>query len=159
VELTHLDEESGKACMVNVAHKTPTERKARARAIVHMQLETLEKIRSNVLKKGDALGVARIAGIMAAKRTHDLIPLCHPIGLAHVGVDFEFGTDAESITVVASAATTAQTGVEMEALTAVTIAALTIYDMVKAVDRSVSIESVRLLDKSGGHRGDYHWTE
>jgi cyclic pyranopterin monophosphate synthase len=145
--------------MVDVSLKVSTRREARAAAVVRMKPETLALIRNNALKKGDALGVARIAGIMAAKRTHELIPLCHNIELAHVGVDFEFAPELPAIKIVATALTTAQTGVEMEALTAATVAALTIYDMAKSSDRAMSIEGVRLLEKTGGKSGDYQWSE
>ena len=145
--------------MVDVSAKPATKRVAKACAVVRMKPETLALIRSNALGKGDTLGVARVAGIMAAKRAHDLIPLCHDIALADAAVEFAFEQDGLSIRVTATAATVAGTGVEMEALTAATIAALTIYDMAKAVDRGMSIEEVRLLEKSGGKSGDYKWTQ
>jgi cyclic pyranopterin phosphate synthase len=159
VSLTHIDEDTGDARMVDISSKEATRREARAAATVRMKSETLGLIRANAVKKGDVLGVARVAGIMAAKRTSDLIPLCHDIGLSFVGVEFEFDQDACAIEIIATAATTAQTGVEMEALTAATVAALTIYDMAKAVDRAMSIERVRLLEKTGGKSGDYRWKQ
>lgn len=153
-DLTHLDQ-NGNARMVDVGSKPVTRREARAQAIVSMSPEALEKIRENSLSKGDALGVARIAGIQAAKRTDELIPLCHGLPLSHVGVDFEF--NETSITIVTSASTNASTGVEMEALTAATVAALTIYDMTKAIDRTIRIDGVHLLSKTGGRSGDFVW--
>jgi cyclic pyranopterin phosphate synthase len=155
-ELTHLDS-SGRATMVDVSEKAVTRREAKARAVVTMAPDALEKIRENALAKGDALVVARIAAIQAAKRTDELIPLCHGLPLASVGVEFEFGS--ETLTITTTAVTTAQTGVEMEALTAASVAALTIYDMAKAVDRTMHIDGIRLLAKSGGRSGDYRWTE
>ncbi len=150
--LTHVDE-SGAARMVDVGAKTVTERVAVARGAVTMKPETLALIRSNALGKGDALAVARVAGVMAAKNTAQLIPLCHPIPLDVVTVDFETDEDAGRVNVEAAAKTSARTGVEMEALTAVSVAALTIYDMCKAADRSMRIESVRLVKKTGGRSG------
>jgi cyclic pyranopterin phosphate synthase len=152
--LTHVDE-SGKAQMVDVGWKPDTERIAVARGAVVMQPETLALIKSNGFEKGDVLGVARIAGIMGAKKTSELIPLCHPLPLSQVGVEFELDEDASAVRITASAKTTGKTGVEMEALTAVSVAALTIYDMGKAVDRAMSIEGVRLVRKSGGKSGDF----
>ncbi len=141
--------------MVDVSGKEATKRVATAQAVVTMQPETLEKIRQNALAKGDALGVARVAGVLAAKRTDELIPLCHSLPLSDVSVDFEFGDG--QIVIKTSATTLAQTGVEMEALTAATIAALTIYDMAKAVDKRMTIESVHLVSKTGGKSGDFLW--
>jgi cyclic pyranopterin phosphate synthase len=152
--LTHIDE-SGKARMVDVGEKAVTDRIAVARAELAMQPETLARIRSNGFAKGDVLGVARVAGVMAAKRTHELIPLCHPIPLTQVTVDFDDAPEPGRITVTATARATWKTGVEMEALTAATVAALTIYDMCKAVDRGMRIEAVRLVRKSGGKSGDW----
>ncbi len=152
--LTHIDE-AGKARMVDVSGKDVTKRMATAQAVVTMQPETLEKIRQNTLAKGDALGVARVAGVLAAKRTDELIPLCHSLPLSDVSVDFEFGETA--LTIRTSATTLAQTGVEMEALTAATIAALTVYDMAKAVDKRMTIEGVHLVSKTGGKSGDFLW--
>jgi cyclic pyranopterin monophosphate synthase len=151
--LTHLDE-SGAARMVDVGAKAVTERWARARAVVRMSPETAVRVREGDLPKGDIVAVTRIAAIQAAKRTSDLIPLCHPLPLTHVDVDLELGEDA--VTIVASARTKAETGVEMEALTAASVGALTVYDMVKGVERGVTIESIALLDKTGGKSGDWH---
>jgi cyclic pyranopterin monophosphate synthase len=151
--LTHLDE-SGAARMVDVGAKAVTERWARARAVVRMSPETAVRVREGDLPKGDIVAVTRIAAIQAAKRTSDLIPLCHPLPLTHVDVDLEVGEDA--VTIVASARTKAETGVEMEALTAASVGALTVYDMVKGVERGVTIESIALLDKTGGKSGDWH---
>ncbi len=153
-DLTHVDE-AGKARMVDVSGKDVTRRVATAQAVVTMRPETLEKIRQNELAKGDALGVARVAGMLAAKRTDELIPLCHSLPLADVSVDFEFGEN--TLTIKTSATTTAQTGVEMEALTAATVAALTVYDMAKGVDKRMTIESVHLVSKTGGKSGDFLW--
>ncbi len=153
-DLTHIDE-AGHARMVDVSGKDVTRRVARAQAVVTMRPETLEKIRQNALAKGDALGVARVAGVLAAKRTDELIPLCHSLPLSDVSVDFEFGENA--LTIKTSATTTAQTGVEMEALTAATVAALTVYDMAKAVDKRMTIGSVHLVSKTGGKSGDFLW--
>lgn len=150
--LTHVDS-TGTARMVDVGHKADTERLAVAGGEVAMQPETLRLIREGAIKKGDVLTVARIAGIMAAKRTSELIPLCHPLPLTHVEVDMAL--DESRVIIRATARTTGKTGVEMEALTAVTIAALTIYDMAKAVDRGMRIQNVRLLEKHGGKSGDY----
>ena len=153
-ELTHLDEH-GKARMVDVSAKPTTRRVATAQAVLTMQPETLHKICQNELAKGDALAVARVAGILAAKRTAELIPLCHSLPLSDVQVDFEFG--GGQLTIKTSATTNAGTGVEMEALTAATIAALTVYDMAKAVDKRMTIEGVHLVTKTGGKSGDFNW--
>jgi cyclic pyranopterin phosphate synthase len=139
--------------MVDVGQKPDTDREAIARGAVTMQPATLALIESNGFKKGDVLGVARLAGIMGAKRTSDLIPLCHPLPLTNVSVEFELDSDRNSVDITATASTTAKTGVEMEAMTAVSIAALTVYDMCKAVDRGMRIEAVRLVRKSGGRSG------
>ncbi len=153
--LTHLDEQ-GRARMVDVSHKPVTAREAVARGEVRMRLETLRLIAGGHVAKGDVLAVARVAGIMAAKRTHELIPLCHPLPLTFAGVEFELReeTGAGVVTIEATARTSAQTGVEMEALTAASVAALTIYDMCKAVDRAMRITDVRLIRKSGGKSGE-----
>ena len=151
--LTHFDAE-GRAVMVDVGAKPVTDRAATARARVVMNPATLAMIRGGTAKKGDVLGVARLAGIMAAKRTSDLIPLCHPLAITAVTVDLEpVGTDSVEIT--ATVRTTGQTGVEMEALTAASVAALTVYDMCKAVDRAMRIEGLRVVAKSGGKSGDF----
>src|SRR5688572_28449242 len=151
-ELTHLDE-SGHARMVDVSSKADTKRVAVASGRVLLAPETIALIRSGTAPKGDVLAAARIAGIMAAKKTSELIPLCHPLPITSVNVDLEL-TD-ESVRIQATVAITGKTGVEMEAHTAVTIASLTIYDMVKAVDRSATITDIRLDHKSGGKSGQY----
>lgn len=151
--LTHFGE-SGGSRMVDVSDKPTSLRSARAQAKVKMCPETLTLIQNRVLKKGDVLEVARLAGILAAKKTSDLIPLCHNVPLAAVSVDFAV-MPPDCLTVTASAKTTAQTGVEMEALTAAAVAALTVYDMCKAVDRGMTIEQVALLEKHGGTSGDF----
>ncbi|HET9496220.1 MAG TPA: cyclic pyranopterin monophosphate synthase MoaC [Chloroflexia bacterium] len=150
--LTHLDEQ-GNARMVDVGAKPSTERVAVARADVALSSETLALVREGRAAKGDVLAVARVAGIMAAKKTPELIPLCHPIMLSSVEVDFDFADNG--IAVRATARTTGPTGVEMEAMTAASVAALTIYDMVKGVERGVTITSVRLVHKSGGKSGTW----
>jgi len=152
--LTHLDEH-GAARMVDVSAKQPTRREALAAGEVHMRPETLALIQAGGVPKGDVLAVARVAGIMAAKRTPDLIPLCHPLPLTGVTVDFEFDEQHTVIHITARVRCTGITGVEMEALTAVSVAALTIYDMAKAVDRSMAIQNIRLLEKHGGKSGDW----
>lgn len=153
-ELTHTDG-SGHAHMVDVGAKEVTERVAVAGARVLMEPETLRLIRANALAKGDVLAVARLAGIMAAKRTSDLIPLCHPLALSHVGVELELSDAPPCVQITATACCRGRTGVEMEALTAASVAALTIYDMAKAVDRSMQIDRVLLQEKRGGRSG--HW--
>lgn len=150
--LTHIDE-AGAARMVDVSDKPETTREAAARGRVLMRPETLALIAGAKAPKGDVLAVARIAGIAAAKRTSDLIPLCHPLAISAVTVELELLADAVEIT--ATVRTTGRTGVEMEALTAVSVAALALYDMVKAVDRGMRIEAVRVVRKSGGRSGDY----
>ena len=153
-ELTHVDEH-GKARMVDVSGKPATRRVATAQAVLTMRPETLAKIQGNQLAKGDTLAVARVAGVLAAKRTDEWIPLCHSLPLSDVQVEFEFGDGR--LLVKTSATTTAGTGVEMEALTAATVAALTVYDMAKAVDKRMTIEGVHLVTKTGGKSGDFHW--
>jgi len=153
-ELTHLDA-AGSARMVDVGAKEVTARRAVARAIVRMSPATARRVADGDAPKGDVLGTARLAGIMAAKRTGELIPLCHPIGLDHVDVDAQIDVDAGTVTLEATAGVTARTGVEMEAMTAASIAALTVYDMVKGVERGVEIAEVVLLEKTGGRSG--HW--
>jgi len=152
-QLTHLDAQ-GHARMVDVGAKADTQREAIARGAVRMQAQTRAMILSGEMPKGDVLATARIAGIMAAKRTSDLIPLCHPLMLSHVAVELRPGADDTTIEVEATVRTTGKTGVEMEALAAVTVAALTIYDMCKAVDRGMQITSVRLAEKRGGKSGE-----
>ncbi len=153
-ELTHFDDQ-GRATMVDVGAKAQTRRVAVATGTIRMQPATLARIRSGDSKKGDVLGVARLAGIMGAKRTADLIPLCHPIALTRVSVEFDTDPDTYAIVCTATAETVGRTGVEMEALTAVSVALLTIYDMCKAMDRGMVIEHIRLLEKRGGKSG--HW--
>jgi cyclic pyranopterin phosphate synthase len=152
--LTHLAK-AGEARMVDVSAKAATERIAMAEGRVVMAPQTLALVLAGNAKKGDVLGAARIAGIMAAKRTHDLIPLCHPLAVTKVGVDIAPDQGLPGLVVRATVKVTGQTGVEMEALTAVAIACLTIYDMVKAVERGMRIEGIRLIEKSGGKSGRY----
>lgn len=152
-KLTHIDGD-GAAHMVDVGGKADTVREARAEGRIAMKLEVLEAIKANTMKKGDVLATARIAGIMAAKKTSDLIPLCHPLALTKVAVDFTFLEDG--IKVSSMARLTGKTGVEMEALTACSVALLTIYDMSKAMQKDMVISDIRLLSKSGGKSGD--WT-
>ncbi|HUH08450.1 MAG TPA: cyclic pyranopterin monophosphate synthase MoaC [Egibacteraceae bacterium] len=153
-ELGHLDER-GRARMVDVGGKSPTRRDARARAGVRMSPDTARAIAEGRVPKGDALAVARVAGIMAAKRTSDLIPLCHPIALSSVTVDVEIDTDAGLAEIRAAASADDRTGVEMEALVAAATAALALYDMIKGLEREAFIERVELLSKTGGARGDW----
>jgi cyclic pyranopterin phosphate synthase len=153
-DLTHLDDD-GAARMVDVAAKEVTDRRAVARAVVRMTQATAAVVAAGDAPKGDVLGVARIAGIQAAKRTGELIPLCHPIGLDHCDVEAVIDAAAGTVTITASARVAARTGVEMEAMTAAAIAALTVYDMVKGLDKGVSVERVELIEKSGGRSG--HW--
>jgi len=154
-KLTHINER-GDAHMVDVGDKAATARRAVAGGTILMLPETLQLVLSGNNKKGDVLAVARIAGIMAAKKTSELVPLCHPIALTSVEVELEPDTENHCIRCTCTASTTGQTGVEMEALTATQIALLTIYDMCKAVDRGMTITDVRLLQKSGGKSGDWH---
>jgi cyclic pyranopterin monophosphate synthase len=153
-DLTHLDA-SGQASMVDVSGKPATERRARARAVVRVSPETAAKVAAGNAPKGDVIGVARIAGIQAAKRTSELIPLCHPLALSYVGVVGAIDVAAGEIEIIAETRTTGPTGVEMEALTAASVAALTVYDMVKGVERGAEIAGVVLLEKAGGRSG--HW--
>ncbi|HEY75822.1 MAG TPA: cyclic pyranopterin monophosphate synthase MoaC [Thermoflexia bacterium] len=153
MELTHLDE-NGAARMVDVTEKKPTVREAVAAGEVWMRPETLALIQSGGVPKGDVLAVARVAGIQAAKRTPELIPLCHPLPITAVEVDFSFDEQRPAVRIVARVRCTGVTGVEMEALTAVSVAALTIYDMCKAVDRGMRIQNVRLIRKTGGKSGE-----
>jgi cyclic pyranopterin phosphate synthase len=152
--LTHLDE-TGAAHMVDVSGKAVTERTAVAEGVVKMQASTLDLIRTGTAAKGDVIATARIAGIMAAKRTHELIPLCHPIMLSKVTIDIEFDSELPGLRIRATTKVAERTGVEMEALTAVSVACLTIYDMAKAVDRGMMIGNIRLLEKTGGRSGDW----
>lgn len=153
-KLTHLDEQ-GRADMVDVGDKPDSTRVAVAEGKIIMQPETLRLIHEGNMKKGDVLTIARIAGIMGAKKTSDLIPLCHPIPMTKISVELTLDSEANAIRITATAKTIGKTGVEMEALTAVSTAALTIYDMAKAVDRTMRITDIRLLEKRGGTRGDY----
>jgi cyclic pyranopterin phosphate synthase len=153
-KLSHLDER-GNASMVDVSAKAATERSATAEARIMISEEAFKQVIDGTLPKGDVVATARIAGIMAAKKTSELIPLCHPLALTHAGIEIAPLPDGRTLQIIASAKTTGQTGVEMEALTAASVAALTVYDMVKAVDKSAVIESIRLLTKSGGKSGSY----
>lgn len=153
-KLSHLDE-SGAARMVDISNKDVTPREATAEAIVQLSAEAFEAAIEGTGPKGDVLAAARIAGIMAAKKTSELIPLCHPLPISKAGIDFEPQAERHALRIIAMVKTTGQTGVEMEALTAASVAALTIYDMVKAVDKGSVIETVRLLTKSGGKSGSY----
>ncbi|MEO8579786.1 MAG: cyclic pyranopterin monophosphate synthase MoaC [Gemmatimonadales bacterium] len=153
-DLTHLDAE-GRARMVDVGRKPDTARSARAEGTIRMSGDALEAIERNSLAKGDAVSTARIAGIMAAKRTAELIPLCHPIALTDVGVDVDVDRSLPGLRVTAWASTRGPTGVEMEALTAATVALLTIYDMAKALDRGMEISGVHITEKRGGKSGDW----
>lgn len=153
-KLTHLDEH-GAAHMVDVSEKAATVREAQAEALIVLSPEAYNAVLSPDAPKGDVLAAARVAGIMAAKKTSDLIPLCHPIPLSRASIEFEPLDEKSALRIVSDARTTAPTGVEMEALVAATVAALTVYDMVKALDRSAVIERVRLLSKSGGESGTY----
>jgi cyclic pyranopterin phosphate synthase len=153
-ELSHIDAK-GRARMVDIGAKNETARAARAVGSISMQAATLEAIERSALTKGDAIAAARIAGIMAAKRTPDLIPLCHPVALTDVGIDLEIDRSMPGVRVSAWASTRGRTGVEMEVLTAVTVALLTIYDMAKAIDRAMEISGIRLTEKRGGKSGDW----
>lgn len=152
--LTHLDDD-GAARMVDVSAKPVTDRRAVARAVVRMSPQTAAAVAAGDAPKGDVIGTARIAGIQGAKRTGELIPLCHPLGLDAVDVEAELDVEAGTLTLTATARVAARTGVEMEAMTAASIAALTVYDMVKGIERGVRIEAIELLEKSGGRSG--HW--
>jgi cyclic pyranopterin phosphate synthase len=156
--LTHIRPD-GQADMVDVGSKAETERVAVAEGSVVMRTETLDMILAGNAKKGDVIGVARIAGIMAAKRTHELIPLCHPLLLTKIAVDIEPDAALPGLRVTATARVTGKTGVEMEALTAASVACLTIYDMAKAVDREMELTGIRLVEKSGGKSGDFRRAE
>lgn len=152
--LTHLNKQ-GEAEMVDIGAKDVTGRVAEARATVHMSADAFAQLRDSTAKKGDVLAAARIAGIMAAKKTPELIPLCHQLQLTKVSVEFELDEASSAVEICASAQTSDRTGVEMEALTAASVAALTIYDMLKAVDRAMRISDLRVTKKSGGKSGDY----
>ncbi|MDE3115514.1 MAG: cyclic pyranopterin monophosphate synthase MoaC [Pseudomonadota bacterium] len=153
-KLSHLDE-AGAARMVDVSEKPVTAREASAEAVIRLSPEAYDAAIGGTGPKGDVLAAARLAGIMAAKKTSELIPLCHPLPIAKAGIDFEPQAESHSLRIIAMVKTTAQTGIEMEALTAASVAALTVYDMVKAVDKTAVIETVRLLTKSGGKSGTY----
>lgn len=153
-KLTHIDKK-GKAKMVDVTSKDITVREAVAKGNIFMQQGTLKAILTNEIKKGDVLGVARVAGIMAAKRTGEIIPLCHPLNITSIDISFEPVRDKDCIDITATVKVSSQTGVEMEALTAVSVAALTIYDMCKAIDKGMTISNIRLIKKTGGKGGAY----
>jgi cyclic pyranopterin phosphate synthase len=152
-KLSHIDEQ-GRARMVDVSHKPDTERVAVAKGEVVMKAETLELIQAGTLKKGDVLITSQLAGVMAAKRTSELIPLCHPLPLSHIQVVLEMDRQLPGIMITAQVKTSAKTGVEMEALTAVSVAALTVYDMAKAAEKTMRIQNIRLVEKHGGQSGD-----
>jgi cyclic pyranopterin phosphate synthase len=152
-KLTHLDE-TGRARMVDVGDKAATARTAIAGGEVVMRMTTLEEIRAGNINKGDVLTVAEIAGIMAAKRTSELIPLCHPLPITFIGVSLSLDEGLPGVIITATVKTTSKTGVEMEALTAVSVAALTVYDMAKAVEKTMKIQNIRLIEKHGGRSGD-----
>jgi len=152
MDLTHLNEE-GRARMVDVTGKADTNRMARAEAYVSMEPSTLERIKNGEIRKGDVLAVAQVAGIMGAKRTSGLIPMCHPLFLSAVDIKFSFEETGSRLRIESAVRTTGKTGVEMEALTAVSVAALTVYDMCKAIDRWMRIEGISLLEKAGGKSG------
>jgi len=152
-KLSHLDS-SGRARMVDISGKADTERVAVARGEVRMQKATLDLIRDGEMKKGDVLGVAELAGVMAAKRTSELIPLCHPLGLSTIEVDLQLEEALPGVVITATAKATGRTGVEMEALTAVSVAALTVYDMAKSAEKTMRIGNIRLVEKHGGRSGD-----
>jgi cyclic pyranopterin monophosphate synthase len=152
-KLTHIDS-TGHARMVDVGDKPDTERVAIARGQVIMKLATLELIKSGAMKKGDVLTIAQIAGILAAKRTSELIPLCHPLPITHIDVSLSLDDSLPGVIITSSVRTIGKTGVEMEALTAVSVAALTVYDMAKAAEKTMRIENIRLLEKHGGRSGD-----
>lgn len=156
-KLTHLDDE-GTAKMVDIGDKADTERMAVAEGRVYMNEIAFKAVQDGTIKKGDVLTVARIAGVMAAKKTSDLIPLCHPLPLSHIDIKLALEEDKQAVHVVATTRTTGKTGVEMEALTAVSVTALTVYDMAKALDRTMRIDGIRLLEKQGGKSGHFKAT-
>ena len=158
MKLSHLDDR-GRARMVDVGGKPQSERTAAAEGVVRMSREAFDLVAAQAVAKGDVLGVAEVAGTMAAKRTGELIPLCHPLGLDLIEVEARLEPELPGVRITAAAKVTGRTGVEMEALTAVAVACLTVYDMVKAVDRGMTIEEVRLVSKTGGTRGDWHRSE
>ncbi len=152
-KLTHLDE-SGRAHMVDVGHKPETERLAIAKGEIWMQPNTLSLIKAGEIKKGDVLSIAQLAGVMGAKRTAELIPLCHPLALTQVIVELQLNEDLPGVEITATVRSVGRTGVEMEALTAVAVAALTVYDMAKAAEKTMHIQNIRLVEKHGGQSGD-----
>ncbi len=154
MELTHFDED-GKARMVDVSEKKPTLREAVAAGSVYMKQETIRLIKDRQISKGDVLGVARVAGIMAAKKTSGLIPMCHPLNITSVNIDFDIDEEKNKVDIKATVRIVGQTGVEMEALTAVSVTALTIYDMCKAADKEMTISGITLLEKRGGKSGEF----
>jgi cyclic pyranopterin phosphate synthase len=154
MELSHLDER-GKARMVDVSEKPPTKREAVARGSVHMRPSTMRLIRDKAVPKGDVMAAARIAGIMAAKKTSELVPMCHPLNITSVSVDLAMDEKNSTIAIEAKVKSVGQTGVEMEALTAVSVAALTVYDMCKAVDKEMTISDIILMEKRGGRSGEF----
>lgn len=154
-KLSHLDD-AGRARMVDVSAKPDTQRLAVARGEVHMRRETLELVRQGLMKKGDVLAVAQVAGVMAAKRTAELIPLCHPLPIHQVDVQLELDDGLPGVQIMARVLTAGKTGVEMEALTAVSVAALSVYDMIKAVEKTARIQNIRLVEKHGGQSGDVY---
>ena len=154
--LTHFDK-NGNAHMVDVSSKTETKRVALATGSIKVNEEIIKKIQEGTMKKGDVLGVARIAGIMGSKQTSNIIPMCHPLMISQANIDFEIDVENTRIIIYGQVTTTGKTGVEMEALTSVSIAALTIYDMCKAVDKSMVIENIHLVSKEGGKSGDFHF--
>lgn len=158
MKLSHLNKD-GYAKMVDVSDKDSTFRNAKAIAILKMKKETLDKISTGAIKKGDVLAVAQVAGVMGAKKTSDIIPMCHPLLITGVDISFEFDFSQSQLVITSSVSLKGQTGVEMEALSAVSIAALTIYDMVKAIDRELVIKEIKLLEKSGGKSGFYRREE
>lgn len=153
-KLTHFDEE-GKARMVDVSEKLPTQREAIAAGSLYMKPQTIRLIKDRLISKGDVLGVARVAGIMAAKRTPDLIPMCHPLNMTSVNIDFDVDENKNKVDIKTTVRIIGQTGVEMEALTATAVAALTIYDMCKAVDKEMVISGIMLMEKRGGKSGEF----
>ena len=153
-DFNHFDE-YGNATMVDISGKAVTQRVAIAQGLVYLEPETLTMLRVGTVKKGDVLGVARLAGIMAAKRTAELIPLCHPLSIDSIEISFEFNEETNAVKIIATCKISGRTGVEMEALTAVSVAALTIYDMCKSLDRSMCISDICLIHKSGGKSGEF----
>lgn len=157
-ELSHLDGK-GKARMVDVGHKDITVRTARASVVVRLNQATFDLVKNNEVGKGDVITVAKLAGIQAAKKTADLIPLCHPLVLSHIDLTFDLDEDSHTVRIISKVKMSGRTGVEMEALTACSVAALTVYDMVKAVQKEIVIDDLKLLEKRGGKSGDFHRTD